>query len=27
MEVVINEMKKIRDTRSYEYTGKVGAAF
>ncbi|MEK6280093.1 MAG: aminotransferase class V-fold PLP-dependent enzyme [Acidobacteriota bacterium] len=27
MEVVINEMKKIRDTKSYEYTGKVGAAF
>ncbi len=27
MEVVINEMKKIRDTRSYESAGKVGAAF
>ncbi len=27
MEIVINEMKKIRDTRAYETAGKVGAAF
>jgi kynureninase len=27
MEIVINEMKKIRDTRAYESAGKVGAAF
>jgi kynureninase len=27
MEIVINEMKKIRDTRAYESAGRVGAAF
>jgi kynureninase len=27
MEIVINEMKKIRDTRAYESAGKVSAAF
>ncbi|HKO95947.1 MAG TPA: aminotransferase class V-fold PLP-dependent enzyme [Pyrinomonadaceae bacterium] len=27
METVINEMKKIRDTRAYQSSGKVGAAF
>ncbi|HYJ87275.1 MAG TPA: aminotransferase class V-fold PLP-dependent enzyme [Pyrinomonadaceae bacterium] len=27
MEIVINQMKQIRDTRAYESAGKVGAAF